>query len=119
MDVTARVDAALRVAVHDLATVLRPGARIVVGVSGGQDSLCLVHALWRLQSAHGWTLHVATVDHGIRAAAAAETAHVVSLATGWGLPVHVLRADVPTYRRRERLNLQQAARYARYQLPAR
>jgi tRNA(Ile)-lysidine synthetase-like protein len=117
---TGRVDRALRSALRALAAGGRgPGAVMLVGVSGGQDSLCLVHALWRLQAEHGWTLHVATVDHGIRAEAAAETAHVARLAAAWGLPAHVLGADVPAYRRRERLNLQQAARYARYQLLAR
>jgi len=55
------------------------------------------------------------VDHSIRPAAAAEAAQVASWGAAWGLPVEVVQVDVPAYRRRARLNLQQAARYARYQ----
>jgi tRNA(Ile)-lysidine synthetase-like protein len=113
---TARVDAALRAALAELAAGgLGPGTTALVGVSGGQDSLCLVHALCRLQALHGWSLRAACVDHGLRAASAAEAEHVARLLRAWGVPVHVTRVDVPTYRRRERLNVQQAARYARYQ----
>src|SRR5579884_3813061 len=115
-EATRRVDVALRAALADLAAVgLGPGTRVLVGVSGGQDSLCLVHALWRLRAAHGWALRVATVDHGLRPAAAAEAARVAASVGAWGLAADVLRVDVTTYRRRQRLNTQQAARYARYQ----
>jgi tRNA(Ile)-lysidine synthase len=92
---------------------------MLVGVSGGQDSLCLAHALWRLRDAHGWALHVVTVDHGIRPEATAEADYVAAMCGAWGLLVTVVRVDVPSYRARERLNLQQAARYARYQVLAR
>ncbi|HWP29749.1 MAG TPA: tRNA lysidine(34) synthetase TilS, partial [Chloroflexota bacterium] len=113
---TARVDACLRAVLPALHQEAFPaGACVLVGVSGGQDSLCLVHALWRLQPVHGWRLHIVHVDHGIRPAAAAEAAQVASWGAAWGLPVEVVQVDVPAYRRRARLNLQQAARYARYQ----
>ena len=117
---TGRVDAALCTAIRQLASQgIGPGARVLVGVSGGQDSLCLVHALWRLRSEHAWHLHVVTVDHGIRPEGACEAEVVAALAGEWGLPCEVVRVDVPSYRRRERLNLQAAARYARYQCFAR
>ena len=117
---TERVDAALRSAISLLVDQgIGPGARILIGVSGGQDSLCLAHALWRLGPEHNWLLQVVHVDHGIRPEAQREGAFVATLATAWSLPVEVLRVDVPTYRRRARLNHQQAARYARYQAFAR
>jgi tRNA(Ile)-lysidine synthetase-like protein len=113
---TARVDACLHAVLPALQQEAFPaGTRVLVGVSGGQDSLCLVHALWRLRPAHGWMLHVVHVDHSIRPAAAAEAAQVAAWCAAWGLPAEVVRVDVPAYRRRARLNLQQAARYARYQ----
>jgi tRNA(Ile)-lysidine synthase len=113
---TRRVDAALRAALAALtAEGLTPGATVLVGVSGGQDSLCLFHALWRLRAVHGWALHVVHIDHGIRPEARAEAARVAATAAAWGVPCEVVRVDVPAYRQRARLNLQEAARYARYQ----
>ncbi|HLH25103.1 MAG TPA: tRNA lysidine(34) synthetase TilS [Chloroflexota bacterium] len=117
---TARIDAALREAIRALHVDGVPaGAVVLVGVSGGQDSLCLAHALWRLRAEHGWALHVVHVDHGIRAEGAAEGAYVAAVCGAWGLPVRVMRVDVRGYQRRERLNVQEAARYARYQAFAR
>jgi tRNA(Ile)-lysidine synthase len=113
---TARVDAALRSSCATLREKgFAAGSRVLVGVSGGQDSLCLLHALWRLQSEHEWALHVVHVDHGLRPSAAAEADQVAAVCVAWGLPVEIARVDVPAYRRRARLNLQEAARYARYQ----
>jgi len=117
---TARVDAALRATIRALQADAAPrGSTVLVGVSGGQDSLCLAHALWRLQAVHGWALHVVHVDHGIRLEARAEAEYVAATCGAWGLPISVVRADVPAYRARERLNVQEAARYARYQAFAR
>src|SRR5207237_1956 len=57
---TARVDAALRAATRALhAGAVPAGATVLIGVSGGQGSLCPAHALWRLHSEHGRALHVA------------------------------------------------------------
>ncbi|HLI27907.1 MAG TPA: tRNA lysidine(34) synthetase TilS [Chloroflexota bacterium] len=117
---TARVDRALRASLAALrAAGLGSGARVLVGLSGGQDSLALTHALWRLRAEHGWALHPVYVDHGLRAAGAAESAHLAALCADWGLPLVTLHLDVPAYRRQHRLNVQAAARYARYQALAR
>jgi tRNA(Ile)-lysidine synthetase-like protein len=92
---------------------------LLIGVSGGQDSLCLAHAIRLLTDVHRWDLHLVHVDHAIRPEAAAEASYVAALAERWGLPCTVARVDVPAYRRRHRLNVQAAARYARYQAFAR
>ncbi|MBN2469348.1 MAG: tRNA(Ile)-lysidine synthetase, partial [Anaerolineae bacterium] len=61
--------------------------RVMVAVSGGADSLCLLHLLHRLQPELGMTLAVATLDHGLRGeAGAADAAFVAALARDWGLP---------------------------------
>lgn len=96
-----------------------PRAPIVVGVSGGPDSLCLLHVLRALAPELGITLHVAHLDHMIRAEAAAEAQFVADLAQAWGLPATIARADVPALARAQRLNLHAAGRQARYALLAR
>lgn len=73
------------------------GDRVLVAVSGGPDSMALLYALAALCPALGCTLHAATVDHGLRDAAA-EHALVRQAASGLGvpwtlLPVHVTRSD--------------------------
>lgn len=97
------------IATHDL---LRPGDRVLVGVSGGADSLALAHILHTLNRYH---LHIATLDHGIRGpVGAADAAFVQSVARRWGLPVTVGRADVPALADAHRLGLEEAARQVRY-----
>jgi tRNA(Ile)-lysidine synthase len=88
---------------------LKP-ARIGVAVSGGSDSLALLHA------AHAWGVGVeaVTVDHGLRPEAAAEAAHVARLCEGLGIPHDVLRWEGWDGRG----NLQDHARQNRYALIA-
>jgi tRNA(Ile)-lysidine synthase len=96
-----------------------PGETVVVAVSGGADSLCLLHALHTLQPRHGGQLHVAHLDHGFRgAAAAAEAAGVVGVAHALRLPVTAGMADVPTLMEQEHLSAEEAARRVRYRFLA-
>ncbi len=92
--------------------LLKPGEAVIVGVSGGPDSLALLHALHALGR---WRLHVATLDHGMRGAAGAADAEFVrQTAAAWGLPVTVGRADVPALVRGGKLNPEETARRVRY-----
>jgi tRNA(Ile)-lysidine synthase len=92
-----------------------PGDRVVVGVSGGADSLVLLHVLLALSERLEIMLHVATLDHGLRGAAGAADADFVRrTALGWGLPVTVGRADVAGIARARRLGVEEAARQVRY-----
>ncbi len=95
--------------------LFEPGDRVVVGVSGGPDSLVLLHVLHRLRARLAVDLHAATLDHGIRGAAgAADAAFVRRTATSWGVPVTSGVADVPRLAREHRLSLEEAARQVRY-----
>lgn len=96
-----------------------PGETVIVAVSGGADSLCLLHVLHALQPRHGGRLHVAHLDHRFRGAeSAAEAARVSALAAEWGLPATVGAVDVPALMARERLSAEEAARRARYRFLA-
>ncbi|UCC63999.1 MAG: tRNA lysidine(34) synthetase TilS [Anaerolineae bacterium] len=95
--------------------LLSQGGPVVVGVSGGPDSLCLLHLLWRLAEDYGLTLHVAHLNHQIRGMEAdADAIFVADLAANWRLPCTVVARDVPGLARRQRLAVEEAARQARY-----
>jgi tRNA(Ile)-lysidine synthase len=117
----------LRVAIEQ-DQLFAPAETVVVGVSGGPDSLCLLHLLCELRAQAespteaGWhlQLHVAHLHHGLRGAEAdADAAFVRDLAAGWGLPVHVEHADVPALAEEHGLAVEEAARRARYAFLAR
>ena len=101
-------------------SLLAAGETVVVGVSGGPDSLCLLHVLSCLRSEVDLALHVAHLDHGLRGAESeADAGYVASVAEGWGLPCTVERVDVPALAREGRLAVEEAARRARYAFLAR
>ncbi len=88
------------------------GDRVVVAVSGGPDSMALLHALWEVRVRLGLTLEVVGVDHGLRPEAAEELALVRARAEALELPFAALPVDVRAARGRG-VSLQDAARRAR------
>jgi len=74
--------------------LLRPDALLLVAVSGGPDSLSLLHLLHRLRADGGPQLHVAHLDHGLRPEAAAEAEAVRATAEAWDIPATVERREV-------------------------
>lgn len=68
-----------------------PPERLGVAVSGGGDSVALLHVLAGWARDGGPELHAVTVDHGLRAEAAAEAAGVAALCTTLGVPHATLR----------------------------
>ena len=69
--------------------LIRRGDRILAAVSGGADSLALLHILWSIQRDLGFELAVASLDHGWRGAAgAADVAYVEEVARRLGLVFH-------------------------------
>lgn len=90
-----------------------PHGGVVLAVSGGPDSMALLHAACRAGATV--PLHVATVDHGLRTASAAEASGVADTALRLGLPHRTLTwtGSKPA------TGLQAAARSARYDLLAR
>lgn len=90
------------------------GESVVVGVSGGPDSLCLLHVLRNLED-YQLDLHVAHLNHGLRGAEADDDAEAVcALAAQWGLDYRSERADVTGLAGRHHLAVEEAARRARY-----
>lgn len=94
---------------------LARGVRLVVGVSGGADSLALLRALASLERQHPLRLTAAYVDHGLRPGESdAERELVRECAAGLGLSFHAPLVDVAGRAARDRLSLEHAAREERY-----
>ncbi len=99
--------------------LLRPGDCVVVGVSGGPDSLCLLDLLDTLTADLSLTLHIAHLNHGLRPEAAAEAEFVRTEAEKRGLAFHTETADTHTYARTHKQSVEEAARNLRYAFLAR
>jgi len=109
-----------------LATIRRHGmfsdcSRAVVGVSGGPDSLALLHALAELRRGplSGVALYAAHLHHGMRGAEADGDARATASACdGLGVPCIVERSDVRRLARERGLGEEEAGRLARYEFLA-
>ncbi len=88
---------------------------LVVGVSGGPDSVCLLHLLVQLRDEIGLDLHVAHLNHQLRDAESdGDAAYVSDLSESMGIPATVAIQDVQAYRYQKRISLEEAAREVRY-----
>jgi len=90
------------------------GESVVVGLSGGADSVALLHALTALGRHRGFTVVAAHLDHGLRPDSAADAAFCRELCEALGIPFRTRRADVAARRRAEGGGLEEAARRERH-----
>jgi len=94
--------------------LFRPGDRLLVAVSGGPDSVALLHLLQGLREEWKLGLGVAHFEHGLRGEASREDARfVAALARDLGLPLYPGRGDVRSWSRSRKISLQMAARELR------
>jgi tRNA(Ile)-lysidine synthase len=94
--------------------MLDPGHTVLVAVSGGPDSMVLLHTLWRLRKPLGLQLFVAHLDHQMRPSAAEDAAFVETMACDLGLRAICEARNVPAYQRQHKLSPEDAARRVRY-----
>lgn len=93
---------------------------LVAAVSGGTDSLALLHALYTMRHTLAISLHVATLDHGLRGIdGQRDVQFVVQTAAEWGLPATAETVNVSQIAQAARLGIEAAARQARYDFLAR
>jgi len=90
------------------------GDGVAVAVSGGADSLALLHALRTLAGPRDWRLAVVTVDHGLRPGSAADAAFVADHAKALGLPARVRTLAPADLSQHRQAGPEGAARAARY-----
>ncbi|MFZ5634659.1 MAG: tRNA lysidine(34) synthetase TilS [Bacillota bacterium] len=95
--------------------MISPGDAVLVGVSGGPDSVALLHLLNRLKEDLKLTLYAGHLNHMFRGEEAEADARLVeSLAREWQVPFIMEKINVPGYLQKNRLSPQQGAREVRY-----
>jgi tRNA(Ile)-lysidine synthetase-like protein len=97
---------------------LLPAGPVVVALSGGPDSLCLLHLLADLAPRRGWRLTAAHLDHGLRPESAAEVEVVRAMAAARAAALRTERVDTPALAAAEGGGVEAAARRARYRFLA-
>ncbi|MEL6381682.1 MAG: tRNA lysidine(34) synthetase TilS [Cyanobacteria bacterium J06626_18] len=90
-------------------SLLPKASHILIAVSGGQDSQCLLRLLLDLQNKWDWQLHSVHCNHRWRPDADANADFVAHLTNQWGVPCVVQQAEQPP-------NSEAAARRWRYQV---
>jgi len=93
--------------------MLPPGSCGLVAVSGGADSVALLHLLHRMASTAGFRLVAAHLDHALRPDSPADAAHVTALCEALQLPLVTKRIDVAALVRAGRGGTEEIARQAR------
>jgi tRNA(Ile)-lysidine synthase len=95
--------------------MLTPGDAVVVGVSGGADSLALLYALRELKE-YRLKLIVSHLNHGIRPKEGKRDAlFVEGIAKKLDLPFETREVSTPEFKKRSKLSLEEAARTLRYE----
>jgi tRNA(Ile)-lysidine synthase len=95
--------------------MLAGGETVLIGLSGGPDSVCLTALLEKLSRRLRLKLHAVYIDHGLRPGETpAEAAFCKSLCEGMDIPFYVEHVEVKPYARERGMSLQEAARELRY-----
>ena len=96
-------------------TLLKPGLRLAVGLSGGADSVALMRALAERSKQLGLVLHAAHLHHGLRGEEAdGDLAFARALAAELGLPFHEARVDCEAEAKAQGQTIEEVARHLRY-----
>jgi len=95
--------------------MLKKGDKIILGVSGGPDSVCLLHLFNKYRRELGVSIYSAHLDHSFRGKESEEDARFVkALCEKWDVPFFVEKIDVPSYAKNLGLSPEDAARRVRY-----
>lgn len=97
--------------------LLYPGVKIVVGVSGGADSVCLLKVLLELKKDYGTGLMAVHVNHGLRGEEAdRDQEFVENLCRQWSVPLKTYFVNIRKLSEKLRISEEEAGRTARYRI---
>ncbi len=94
--------------------LFKENSRVLIGVSGGADSVCLTDLLRLVAPKWNLTLFALHINHQLRETATRDERFVQELLRKWGINLTIVRINVKTYAQRRKLNLEDAARRMRY-----
>lgn len=94
--------------------LIKSGDSIVVGVSGGPDSICLLHILNELKEELNFKIYVAHINHMIRKEADEETEYVKNFCKNIGVECFAQKIDVVKIAKEEKIGTEEAGRKIRY-----
>ena len=95
--------------------LLPPGTGVLCAVSGGADSLCLLHLLWTRREELGLRVCAAHYEHGLRGEESLrDQAFVRAVCEEWGIPFVTESGNVRGFAAERRIGLEEAARELRY-----
>ena len=95
--------------------MIPPGRRILVAVSGGADSMCLLEVLRVLQERAELKIRVLHVHHGLRESAEDDLQYVEKYCEEAEIPFQAVRVDAAGYAAANGLSVEEAARHLRYE----
>ncbi|MCR4763284.1 MAG: tRNA lysidine(34) synthetase TilS [Lachnospiraceae bacterium] len=95
--------------------MIRPGERVLIGLSGGADSRCLFEVLTALAEEMTFSVSVVHVDHGLRAASGADAEAVSALCAARGVPCDVRVIENPERMLAAGVSVEEEARRLRYE----
>ncbi len=100
---------------NEAARSIITGDKVLLGVSGGSDSMAMLHIFQTLSRTVPFTCAVAHLHHGIRGRHADKDRELVQrVAEMYGIPCHIKEVDVPALARTGKMSLEDAARRSRY-----
>jgi tRNA(Ile)-lysidine synthase len=99
--------------------LVKEGDNILLSVSGGPDSVCMLHLFWRLSKTVPLGLHVCTFDHGLRKESRKEVKLVQNLSKQFGIPCTAIELPVKDFSRKNKISTETSGRLLRYRYLAR
>ena len=94
--------------------LINEGDKIVIGVSGGPDSICLLHLLNNLKDTLKITIYVAHINHSIREVADMETKYVQDFCKKIGVECFVKKEDILSLAKKQKKGTEEVGRQVRY-----
>jgi tRNA(Ile)-lysidine synthase len=92
------------------------GETLLVGVSGGSDSMCLLDVMIKLSATHKYNIEVCHVNHSLRGEdSVGDLEFVRKYCNARNIPFHSISVDVPKYTRKHKVGTEEAARILRYE----
>ena len=96
--------------------MIEPFDRIIIGISGGADSVCLLHLLWRLQEEYKLDLFGVHIHHGLRKEADEDANYVREFTSSLHIPCQVYYVNILEEAQKRNLGEEETGRQIRYEI---